>query len=250
MKITKKNRPQDSIQVGLVQPSKLTGNGWIKPLDYEVTNPPTTMVRMPHGPFAVRVITTADTVVAVHIDGKPMLATRVGPGIHVLERDSWGSPFVFAQEECPDELAGTDAGEVFADADQDDKQLAEKPPEWLFLDDELRAVLSGMDDDPRPVARTHGLVMITVCFASPENTDAVLSSGPPDYPVRAFLQMNEPQAHARELAANLQRLVAPPPPRDVHELCTLHTDAAVELQSNAGADSPQKRFCAVCRRYH
>lgn len=244
MKITKKNRPQDSITIGLVQPTRLTAAGWIKAPEYEVVNPPTTMVRMPYGPFAVRVITTADTLVLVHIDGKPMLVTRVAPGINVLDRDSWGRTFRFAaQEDVQDGFAASEAS-LFSEA----PDLFAKPLEFELglLPESLLADLK--EEDAGPVAKTHGLVMITACFAGPPNGDGGAASGPPDYWVRGFMQMNEPQTHARELAANLHRLVAPPSPPDNPELCDHHHEPKSAGSVNQAVR--EKRFCAVCRRCH
>jgi len=146
----------------------------LKPLDVETDD--TILVRMEHGSFKVRIHSPQPADVMVHLDGTLTVETKVAQGMSMIDRGADGQPFVFTQ---PGKKARTTDGDI-------------QPT--LFTE----AVL----DNERPVAPSHGLVMVSVKFSEQPGQK-------PDKSETVFFQMNPPQDHARAVAANLHRIVPP-----------------------------------------
>jgi hypothetical protein len=102
MKIMNRNNRAHMVTVDLLKPSKLSADGWLKPIDFEISQPQTLFVRMPHGPFALRVVSCSDAILEVlmFVDGMGTLQARIGRGVHIFERDSQGRAFRFAESEA------------------------------------------------------------------------------------------------------------------------------------------------------
>jgi len=211
MRITKPRRPGDMIIVDLVKPSTLSPDGWLKPIEFELTEPPTLYVRVPHGQFAVRVMSTADTEVMIHIDGVKVVDARVGKGIHIFSQDSDGRAFSYG-----------DAAPAAETAAQEQKML-----------------LASEEHDA--CVNTHGQVAVHVRFA-----DEVDSAGCPrpgvsrDFAQPVFFQMNPPGAHEEALAGLLRRMKAPPKLSEADDI----------FAENGDAKPVPKRMCINCGHEH
>lgn len=194
MRITKPRRPGEMITVDLLKPSTLSVDGWLKPIEFEITDPPTHFVRMPNGRFAVRVMTTADTELMIHVDGVKALEAKVSKGIHVFEKDSEGRLFNFRE-----------AGSTAKDA-----------PELV------QQTLFGTEEEALCV-KTHGAVVVHVRFC-----DVTVDNKPvytPDYQQPVFFQMNPPGAHEEACASMLRKMKAPPKLTSAEDIFSEYKDA-------------------------
>lgn len=192
MRITKPRRPGDAIVVDLLKPSSLSPDGWLKPVEFEISEPPTIYVRVPHGNFAVRIMTSSDAEVLVSVDGAEALKTTVTKGIHILDRDSQGRAFKFSPE-----AAGEPQGES-------PKQAT------LFAADEVQESKS-----------SHGLVCVQVRFCDVQNGSAI-PDVTPDFPYPLFFQMNPPGAHEETFAGLLSKLKTPEKLTDAEDIFEEH----------------------------
>ncbi len=185
MKVTKACRPGETITVDLLKPSSLSPDGWLKPLEFETTEPPTLYLRMPIGNYGVRVMCKVDTELRVYVDGNNVLETKVAKGIHVFERDGQGRPFQFG--EAP-------AGEP---------ALIQRT---LFDSDELATCV-----------QTHGQVTVQVRFAEDggsTNADII----PDEFGDPVVFQMNAPGAHEEVLAGLLSKIKKPEKLTSAHDV--------------------------------
>ncbi|MBX9571858.1 MAG: hypothetical protein K2X77_23395 [Candidatus Obscuribacterales bacterium] len=179
MRITKPRRPGEMITVDLLKPSTLTPEGWLAPIGFEITEPPTVYARVPHGRYAVRVMTTADAELMIHIDGAKVIETTVAKGIHIFDKDADGRPFQYGENPV------------------DTSEAPEMVQQTLFD--------SGA---PAECVKTHGQVAVHVRFAD------VPTTGPrpgvtPDYPQPVFFQMNPPGVHEETMAGLLRKVKRP-----------------------------------------
>jgi hypothetical protein len=149
----------------------------LKPLDVETDD--TILVRMEHGNFKVRIHTPQPADVSVHLDGTLKLETKVAQGMSMIDRDKSGQPFSFTKRGDKPRASDTTSGD------------AQEP---LFAE--------GTADNQKPIAETHGLVMVSVKFSEQPGQK-------PDHSEAVFFQMNAPQDHARTVAANLHRVIPP-----------------------------------------
>lgn len=188
MRITKPRRPGEMIIVDLLKPSTLSPDGWLKPIEFEITDPPTLYVRIPHGRYAVRVMTSSDTEIMVHVDGTKVLETKVGKGIHVFDRSAEGELFNFGE---PGESHG------------DGPELVQKT---LFGTDEQAACV-----------KTHGQVVVHARFCDID-TGTPRPAVTPDFSQPVFFQMNPPGAHEEEFASLLRKVKAPPKLNNVEDI--------------------------------
>lgn len=196
MRITKDRRPGEMIIVDLLKPSTLSPDGWLKPIEFEITDPPTLYVRIPHGPFAVRVMTSSDAELMVHVDGAKVLEKKVGKGIHVFDKDADGKPLYF--------------GTAPAAAEGDGPQLVQ---ETLFGTDEVAECV-----------KTHGQVAVHVRFCDVDNGTAT-PDVTPDYPQPVFFQMNAPGDHEEACASLLRKMKAPPKLTAAEDIFGEHKDS-------------------------
>lgn len=211
MRITKPRRPGDMIIVDLVKPSTLSPDGWLKPIEFELNDPPTLYVRVPHGQFAVRVMSTADTELMIHIDGQKVLDTRVSKGIHIFERDSEGRPFAYGRAPVVGETP-------------------ELEQQTLF----------GSDEEAECV-KTHGQVAVHVRFADEQGPDGCPRPGVSrDFSHPVFFQMNPPGEHEEALAGLLRRMKAPPKLTEADDI----------FSENGDAKPLPKRMCINCGHEH
>ncbi len=189
MRITHPERPDEMIIVDLLKPSTLSPDGWLKPLEFEITEPPTLYVRIPNGQYAVRVMTSSETELRVLVDGAKVLEAKVAKGSHIFERDGQGRIFNFSE-----------APAVGAE------------PELV------QQTLFGSDEQAECV-KTHGQVAIQVRFCD------VGSSDESEFPDPIFFQMNPPGVHEEALASLLSKMKAPPKLTAEHDIFGEHKGA-------------------------
>lgn len=211
MRITKDRRPGEMIIVDLLKPSTLSPDGWLKPIEFELTEPPTLYVRIPHGPYAVRVMTSSDTEVMVHVDGVKVLEAKVAKGIHIFDRDSEGRLF------------------SYGDA---------TPPAQDDVPEMVQQTLFGTDEEASCV-KTHGQVAVHVRFCD-VTLGSVRPAVTPDFPQPVFFQMNPPGQHEEALASSLRRMKAPPKLTEADDI----------FGENKSATPLPKRICVNCQHEH
>lgn len=189
MRITKTRRPGEMIIVDLLKASSASPDGWLKPIEFEIAEPPTLYVRVPHGRFAVRVMCSSDAEVLVSVDGTEALKTKVGKGIHILDRDSQGRFFQFSDQPAVDKSV---------------KQ------ESLFADDSAPDSCS-----------SHGLVCVQLRFCDIDN-GLGRPDITPDFPYPVYFQMNPPGAHEEAFAGLLSKLKKPARLTDAEDIFEEH----------------------------
>jgi hypothetical protein len=199
------------IIVDLLKPSTLSPDGWLKPIEFEITDPPTLYVRVPHGRYAVRVMTTADAEVLVHVDGVKAIEAKVTKGIHIFDKDSEGNFFTH--------------GETTARAASEGPELVQQT---LFGTDEVAECV-----------KTHGQVSVHVrfCDVTTGNGKPILT---PDFQQPVFFQMNAPGAHEEACASLLRKLKAPPKLTAAEDIFGEHKDA----------ETLPQRHCCNCPHEH
>ena len=210
MRIQKPLRPGEHIIVDLVKPSTLTPDGWLKPIEFAIDSPPTLFVRVPHGRYAVRVMTTADTEVMIHVDGNKSLRSKVAKGIHYFDKDEAGNFFNFGEAPAAEGVG----------------------PELV------QQTLFGTDEEAMCV-KTHGQVIVHVRFCD-ITTPAGSQIVPPDFEQPVFFQMNQPGAHEEVTASMLSKMKAPPKLTTAEDIFGEYADA----------DSIPQRHCCNCPHDH
>lgn len=212
MKFTKERRPGDQIVLSLLKPSTLSQDGWVTPINFEVTSPPQLYARVPHGPVAVRVLTSAPCEVVVEFDGRKVLQTVLGKGAHLLSQGDDGKSFAFAPaSEAP---------------------AAEPTQPSLFPE---------LDAAENEGEKTNGLVRLQARFV---DVGAPRLDVTPDYPVSLFYQMVTPENHGDVTASMLMKMKKP----DEIPSCD---DTLVNPHGAPSTATPrQKRFCVTCGNVH
>lgn len=212
MKITKAQRPGDQIVVSLLKPSKLSADGWVKPIGFETNSPPQSYARVPHGPFAVRVMASAPVEVEVQLDGTKVLNATLDKGSHILSRTNDGKAMVFALK-----------------TEADSPQPVSQQP-TLFPEVE----------EPQ-CEPTNGLVHVQVRFT---DIGAPRPDVTPDYPQSVFYQMVTPDDHGHVTAGLLMKMKKP-------EVIPACDDGLVNPNGAPSTATPlPKRFCVTCGHEH
>lgn len=159
----------------------IEGASGLKPLEIETED--VILVRMPHGPFRVRILAPQLTNVSVTVDGVERLATQVQPNqLTMLSTGSDGRPFTFGDK--PSVKA--------TDQPLQPALFAEAPPR----------------DTREMVAPSHGLVIVSAQFAE-QSASATAPGVKPGPAALVFFQMNTHREHLRAVAANLHRVIPP-----------------------------------------
>jgi hypothetical protein len=186
-------------------------DGWMEPLGYKLDNEGTTFLRVPNGPFALRVMSQLGADVLVHLDGKHLLTASVAKGVQYVEHDLNGKPFYFGAQDGQSEDA---ASAEFAHRLQQNEAIegdtagdgAEHP-----VDD----VAAGKQA-PLAVPTGHGLLFVVARFADdPANAGY---QQPPRQEYGITLQLRSPADHDRNLAGSLSKIVEPPLPPDPDDI--------------------------------
>lgn len=82
---------------------------WTRPPEFNLIHAGTTYAALPHGQFAVRVMSTAPTELLVFQEGRLLISAQVQKGINYLERDAQGKPLAFLE---PGQDGPTVVGEI------------------------------------------------------------------------------------------------------------------------------------------
>lgn len=179
---------------------------WMEPLDYNLTDSDTQFLRVPVGPFAIRVMSKLGADVHVHLNGKLLIAETVPKGIQYLEKDQEGKLLSFAAEA------------VSASADAKPRLLAEDD-----LDDASGAATTGAgatstESEPQvpgAVPSGEGILFVVARLAD----DPVYGSQqPPRQELTATFQLRTPEDHDKSLARSLSRMVQPALPDEPDEV--------------------------------
>lgn len=197
------------------------------PIGFETDCPHMHYRRIPYGKFGVRIKTPEPTDVVIRLDNVVLEHRRVDPGDHTIARSSDGKSFVFAAPGSKPAPAPAEAAAVEAPAVAQPESGSSATPEHL---------------GPLNLAPSHGLVVVSMRFADvkPEHGPEL----PPDEVSHVVIQMNEPRAHLRTLAANVSTMVAPPAIPDGGDFVS--TDG-----SKAGSPLPRRMCsCAPGRHEH
>lgn len=160
-----------------------------KPLDYRTED--TIYVRMPHGKFAVRVVTPHLANVAIAVDGVNVVKTQVPPKlVNMLDNDGQGNPLNFLSSE------------------QKAQKLAEAAAKQALPSAEQGSSPSAAQATPDTASSTDGLVMVSVQFAEQKQTAQSPGRKAGDTET-VFFQMNPPGKHEFEMARNLLKVIPP-----------------------------------------
>lgn len=176
-----------------------------------------TLVKMPHGPFKVRVVTPHPSDVTVTLDSKQLTFVQVPAGMSELAMGKDGRPFTF-QSAADATASGADAApapiptEGFAE-DVDPELLAQVVRDGVVGGDEALKELS------QP-AHVTGLLLVAVRFTEQAPIPGIV---PPPYDTDELaFQMNPPEQHNGMVAANFHKIVPP--------------------------EKIERRWCSCCRR--
>ncbi|SRR5579883_428920 len=160
-----------------------------------------TLVRIPHGPFKIRVNTPHQTDVEVTLDDKSILTCQIQPGLSELERGVDGRSFAFTPA---DTTSGAAAASFACEAVPADSETA---AENVVLEGD--AVVTEKPEARKPAQPPHisGFLVVSCKFTEKPPIPGELPL-PYDEQEAAF-QMNPPAEHALAIAANFHKIVPP-----------------------------------------
>lgn len=171
-----------------------------------------TLVKVPHGPFKVRLITPHPTDVAITLDQKSLLSAKIPAGITELAMGQDGRAFEF--KSAADTARGAGSPMVCEEV-----SASEVPTEG-FDEDVSPDVLAGavrdvvvggeealaMLESTQPEHIT-GFLIVSVKFTEQAPIPGVV---PPPYDEdQVAFQMNPPEDHNQMVAANFHKIVPP-----------------------------------------
>lgn len=179
---------------------------WLRPTFHQVTDSTKLFVRMPEGPFAIRVMSKHATQMLVHVSGKLVLRTDVASGLQYLKKDGSGANFVFGVDN--DQSANASAPSL-----TDEEQIAalSAPKADVSASDEVQpSLLDDITDSgvqlPLLADATPDSVFIVVRFVDDEGPGVK----PPAQEFEVCFQMNKPAEHDELVATrNLLTMVRP-----------------------------------------
>lgn len=213
MKITDKLGRGLSVDVVVKAPQL---DMWMEPLGYNLTDSDTQFLRVPEGPFALRVMSKLGCDLLVHLNGKLLLSAAVPKGIQYLECNQEGNPFFFGPHEV------REAGNLNGNASFVDGVV-------VFAGDGITsdgtadngATSNGVEDQaaglqaPLAAPAGAGVLFVVARFADDPNHGA---SQPPRQEITATFQLQAPEDHDKNLAGSLSRLVQPALPDEPDEV--------------------------------
>lgn len=180
---------------------------WMQPLGYKLEGGEN-FLRVPNGPFALRVMSRLGIEILVHVDGKRLLASSVDKGVQYLEVDDSGNAFYFGKEtSAAEEKDGAVASGQSADATTGDANLAG----------------GGENDLPaqshRDAPQRAGLVFVVARFA---DDPSIVGNQPPRQEFELSFQLQAPGDHEKRLAGSLSKIVEPQAPPDPDDLVSMN----------------------------
>lgn len=190
------------------------GNDWTRPMFYEVKNSDDIFVRVPHGPFALRVMSKHAVDLLVHIDGVLRKRVSLPKGISYVETDGDNQPLLFLEKGAvaPAPLPRTDAEAAALLQPKSEEAEAvdiELPgiQNALALSDSEGVNASGASvQQPLAPPTGHNVVHIVARFAH----DSQPGLKPPQQEYETIFVLNTPADHDELLAGNLLHMEPPP----------------------------------------
>lgn len=192
------------------------GFDWVRPVYYETNNSSEIFVRMPHGQYALRVMSKHPVDLLFHVEGVLRNRCTVPAGVNYVECDGDGKALFFLPEgEKPKHTPTSDAeaeallsaaAEVDIELDGDAGHDADIPSGHAAI--VCEAVDEPSVNAPLTVPTGHGVVFVVARF-SPD-----LGPGlkPPAQEYEAHFVMNAPADHAELLASKNLLTMTPPEP--------------------------------------
>lgn len=206
---------------------------WMQPLGYKLEDGKN-FLRVPHGPFALRVMSRLGIDILVHVDGKRLLASSVDKGLQYVEVDDKGNPFNFG---APSGASGLQLHRARLDYleyeepvekavssgdDENDGAVAPDQSEDATTGD---ANLAGGRESDLPV-QMHleapagaGLVFVVARF---KDDPSIVGNQPPKQEFVLSFQLQAPGDHEKRLAGSLSKIVEPPAPPDPDDLVSMN----------------------------
>ncbi len=162
-----------------------------------------TLVKMPHGPFKVRVITPHPSDVSVILDEKNLVSCKVAAGTTELSMGSDGRPFQFQPASDASSASAAAVEPIQTEGfepDVDPELLAQVVRDGIVGGDEA---LKNLTQPPHVT----GFLVVSVRFTEQPVIPGVV---PPPYDTDEIaFQMNPPEQHNGMVAANFHKIVPP-----------------------------------------
>lgn len=183
---------------------------WMQPLGYKLEDG-RQFLRVPHGPFALRVMSRLGIEILVHLDGKRLVSTSVKRGVQYLEADDNGTVLSFTKAS---DYAVSEMAEVVTDP----------------ADTTASSAASAADGDGAEAALSHrdvpagaGLLFVVARFS---DDPKIVGSQPPRQEFEISFQFEAPGDHEKKLAASLSKIVEPEAPIDPDNLVSMNPSSA------------------------
>ncbi len=179
---------------------------WMEPLGYNLTDSDRQFLRVPEGPFALRVMSRLGADVLVHLNGRLLLAAAVPKGVQYLEKDQDGKLLSFGGQVVS---PSADAGRSMpAEDDLDGISGA------ATTGDSAAGAEAGLQE-PGAVPGGEGVLFVAASLAD----DPIYGSEqPPRQQLTATFQLRTPEEHDKSLAGSLSRMVQPALPDEPDEV--------------------------------
>jgi hypothetical protein len=181
-----------TLHVDVVVKSPGTDN-WMQPLGFNIQDSGVAHLRVPHGPFAVRVMSKLGADIIVHLDGNRLIATTVEKGVQYIERDSAGNPLYFAAP-----------GQIVKHVPQSDAELATQPAQGEASEN-VASDSAAVEHAPT-IPDGYGILFVV---ARHSDDPSIVGAQPPKQEFEFTFQLRAPQEHDRALAGSLSKVVEP-----------------------------------------
>lgn len=185
------------------------GNEWTRPMYYEVKNSDDIFVRVPHGPFALRVMSKHAVDLLIHIDGTLRKRVSVPKGISYVETDGDNRALLFLEKGAvaPAPLPRTDA-EAAALLQPEAEEAEAVDIELPGLQSSLALTESQEPSVQQPLAPPTGYNVVHVVARFAQDDQPGLK--PPQQEYETTFVLNTPADHDELLAGNLLHMAPPP----------------------------------------
>lgn len=181
-----------------------------------------TLVRVPHGPIKVRLITPHQSDVTVTLDDKTLLVTQIPAGLTELAMGKDGRAMTFAPATAGGESPAAEPEVIVTEGF--DSEVAPEVLAGIVTSAIVKDGAEGeqVEEKSEPTQPPHvsGFLVVQVKFTEQAPIPGIV---PPPYDVQEVaFQMNTPEDHALAIAANFHKIVPP--------------------------EKIEKRWCSHCRR--
>lgn len=183
-------------------------DNWMQSLGYNVENSGVAYLRVPHGPFALRVMSKLGADLLVHLDGARLCSISVEKGVQYVERTPDGKPFYFAAP-----------GQIVKHVPQSDAEMAEQAADVTDgIASETPAADASLVEHGPSIPAGEGVLFVV---ARHSDDPAIVGAQPPRQEFEYTFQLQAPQAHDRALAGSLSKVVEPAPFLDASDITAL-----------------------------